>query len=472
MISILGTIAFGILIYALFWLDRDDVRISNAIWVSYAWLFISCSRPVSAWITLNNVPGNTNDTYIDGSPLDRNILMLLLFLALVVLSRRKQQVQTILRANPQLLIYFGFCLLSLLWSDYPFVVLKRWIRSVGDVAVILVIITEHNWLAALQRVLTRLAFLLVPLSIIFIRFIPSLGRAYSRGGAPEWTGVGTDKNALGMICMLFGVSLLWRGIATYNGHDDKYRKRKLLASGIVFAMILYLLFVVDSQTALSCFGMASILIIVTARSPAFRRPALASTMVGSMITVCFCMLFLGIGGGALSTIGRNASLTGRTQVWQTVLPYATNAWVGAGYENFWIGERVKLFNALLGGLNQAHNGYIEIYLNLGWVGLALLGAVIFAGYRNIMNGLRSSPEASRLKLAFFLICLIYNFTEASFKMMSPVWLMFLWAVIAAPRPRLRRRVRTSALERPHPFELDRSDTAFSPVISMCTTTTI
>ena len=35
----------------------------------------------------------------------------------------------------------------------------------------------------------------------------------------------------------------------------------------------------------------------------------------------------------------------------------------------------------LGGLNQAHNGYIEIYLNLGWVGLTLLGAMVIAGYR-------------------------------------------------------------------------------------------
>lgn len=232
--------------------------------------------------------------------------------------------------------------------------------------------------------------------------------------------------------MIFGAALLWRGLTTYRNRGAKYRTRQLVTISFLFVMNLYLVLEANSQTALSCYLMASMLIIVTALGPAYRKPAFVSLMAAGIVTVSFCVLFLGIGGGALSTLGRDSSLTGRTEVWQTVLPYATNAWVGAGYENFWIGDRIKLFNRLLGGLNQAHNGYIEIYLNIGWIGLILLGAIIFAGYRNIMKGLRSSPEMSRLKLAFFLICLVYNFTEAAFKMMSPVWIMFLWAVMAAP----------------------------------------
>lgn len=459
MVSILGAVAVGVIICTLFWLDRDDALISRATWVSFIWLLISCSRPVSSWLTFS-APVSGSDAYIDGSPLDRNILIFLLILGLFALSKRMLQVQTIVKANPQIVIYFIYCLISLLWADYPFVVFKRWIRSVGDVAIIMVIVTERDWVGALQRVLTRLSFILIPLSIAFIRFFPALGRSYSRGGAPEWTGVGTDKNALGMICMLFGVSLLWRGIITYKNRSSKYRKRKLFALAIVFTMILYLLAVVNSQTAMACFVMAGVLIIATSLGPTFRKPALVSCMLGFMVTVCFCVLFLGIGGGALSAIGRDASLTGRTEVWQTVLPYAKNAWVGAGYENFWIGERIALFDRLLGGLNQAHNGYIEIYLNLGWIGLILLGGIIVTGYRNILKGLRRNEEASRLKLAFFFICLVYNFTEASFKMMSPVWLTFLWAVMAVPKPRLRSRIPAATIQSGSLVEVDRSDSPF------------
>jgi exopolysaccharide production protein ExoQ len=458
--SLFGAVCFGFVIGLLFWLDRDDSRFSNAIWVPYAWLSIACSRPISSWLTFS-VPGNAGDSYVDGSPLDRNVLTLLLILGLFALSKKTRQVRSILRANPAILIFFIYCLISLLWSDYPFVVFKRWIRSVGDIVVILVIITESNSVDVLKRVLTRISFILIPLSIVFIRFYPSLGRIYSRGGAPEWTGVCTDKNALGMICMLFGVAVLWRGIATYRNRGAKRRKRELFALGIVFAMIVYLLLVVNSQTAFACFLMAGALVVVTAIGPGFRKPALVNTLVGAMLTVSFCVLFLGIGGGALSALGRDASLTGRTDVWEVVLPFAKNAWVGAGYENFWIGERLQQIANLIGGLNQAHNGYIEIYLNLGWVGLILLGAIIVAGYRNIMNGFRRSPDMSRLKLAFFFICLVYNFTEASFKMTCPVWILFLWAVMAVPRPVFQSRISASAVQSPYLVEVDRSDEPLS-----------
>ena len=119
-----------------------------------------------------------------------------------------------------------------------------------------------------------------------------------------------------------------------------------------------------------------------------------------MLGVAFCALFLGIGSSALTSLGRDASLTGRADVWKVILPFATNPWVGAGYENFWIGDRLETFKRFDLTMNQAHNGYIEIYLNIGWVGLAILGIVIATGYRNIMKGFRyQNPEMTRLRLA-------------------------------------------------------------------------
>jgi O-antigen ligase len=316
---------------------------------------------------------------------------------------------------------------------------------------ILVVITDPAWTDALKRLLTRISSVLIPLSVLLIRCFPSLGRRYSIGGAPQWTGVGSDKNALGMLCMIYGVSLLWRGITVYLDRSTPHRSRQLTTIALIFMMDLYLILVADSQTALSCFLMASLLIIVTALFKAFRRPALVSLLVAAMLGVAFCALFLGIGSSTLSSLGRDASLTGRTDVWRVILPFATNPWVGAGYESFWIGDRLDAFKRLGLTMNQAHNGYIEIYLNIGWVGLVILGIVIVAGYRNIMKGFRyRNPEMTRLRLAYFFICLVYNFTEASFKMMSPVWMMFLWSVMVTRKveadkavPQLKKRTRAN-----------------------------
>jgi O-antigen ligase len=144
------------------------------------------------------------------------------------------------------------------------------------------------------------------------------------------------------------------------------------------------------------------------------------------------VLIAGIGGDALETIGRDATLTGRTAVWTMVLRYAESPWFGAGYENFWIGDRLAALSVW--GGNQAHNGYVEIYVTLGWMGLFFLAIVIAAGYRSVIASCRIQPDLGRLKVAFFVICLTYNFSEAAFKMMTPVWMMFLWATLSKPLP--------------------------------------
>ena len=92
---------------------------------------------------------------------------------------------------------------------------------------------------------------------------------------------------------------------------------------------------------------------------------------------------------------------------------------------------------------------------MGFVGLAFLALVILTGYRNILWELRRDKLVARLKMAFFVICLIYNFTEASFKMMSPVWFTFLWASMMVPYPQ-RVQARAGSSARKSGMEKERS----------------
>jgi len=82
--------------------------------------------------------------------------------------------------------------------------------------------------------------------------------------------------------------------------------------------------------------------------------------------------------------------------------------------------------------NEAHNGYLEVYLNLGWVGIVLLGIVIVTGYRTVFRFLRQDPEIGRLKLVYFVVGLAYSFTEAGFRNLTPIWIAFLLAVVNIP----------------------------------------
>lgn len=169
-----------------------------------------------------------------------------------------------------------------------------------------------------------------------------------------------------------------------------------------------------------------------------RNRVLVHVLFAAAVAVAGFALFLDAGGALVTQLGRDPSLTGRTEIWSEVIAIANNSPIGAGFESFWLGPRLDLlWSKHWWHPNEAHNGYIEVFLNLGWIGVILLAVLIITGYRNVMRALTRDPEVGRLKLAFLAVGVIYSFTEAGFRTMSPVWLCFLLATFAVPRPIVR-----------------------------------
>jgi exopolysaccharide production protein ExoQ len=199
------------------------------------------------------------------------------------------------------------------------------------------------------------------------------------------------------------------------------------------------------MTSLSCFLIASALLLATAFRPVVRRPAVVHWLVAAVLCASISVLFLGFSPGVLNTMGRDPTLTARTEIWTVVLSIANNSLVGTGFESFWLGPRLeKIWSMYSWGPAEAHNGYLEIFLNLGWVGLALLALVIAAGYRTVVAAYRRHLPTGNLWLAYFVVGLIYNFTEAAFfRMMAPAWIFFLLAITGVPEFQYPK-IRTSA----------------------------
>jgi O-antigen ligase len=339
----------------------------------------------------------------------------------------------LLRSNIPILLYFLYCGTSVLWSDFPDVAFKRWFRGLGDVVMILIVLSDPNWLAAVRRLFARLGLLLLPLSILFIRYYPALGRFYTKAGDTTWSGVTTDKNALGMICFIFGLAALFRLLEIRKGKNRASKGRGLIAQATLIGVALYLLVGSNSATALSCFFLGGGLIVLTKLMRIARRPAILHLLVWTAVIVPLSAMFMGLGSSLVEDLGRNSTFTGRTAIWHAALELAENPLIGTGYESFWLGPRVQKFASQVGyGLNQAHNGYIEVYLNLGWVGLIFLAILLATGYRRVIAAARLQTPIGSLRLAFFVITIVYNFSEAGFKMMHPVWIVFLLSIAAVP----------------------------------------
>jgi len=425
MIQFFGTLVVVIGILGLFTLARDGSRTSKALWIPVIWLFLAGSRPVSLWFHIQQI-GTAADAQLEGSPIDRNIYTVLIASGLVVLFSRGQKVGALLRANGPILLFLFYCGVSIAWSDFPDVAFKRWIRAIGDIVMVLVVLTDPDPAAALNRFLARTGFVVVPLSLLL-----DLGRGFEGSAGKYYIGVTTGKNMLGMICMVIGLAAVWRFFTLLRLGDPKGRTRRLIAHGSIAAMAFFLVRMADSATSTACFVMGGCLLFATNRWTFARKPAVVHLVVASMISVVLYAAILNPDAGVISSMGRNPTLTGRTDVWKSVLEMAPDPLLGAGFESFWLGPRLKkLWSIYVWEPNEAHNGYIEVYLNLGWVGLTLLGVVIITAYRKVVKGLRLDVDTGSLRLTYFVMALIYSLTEAGFRIFSSIWIVFLLSIIA------------------------------------------
>ena len=426
MSSSLATIACVLLIAVLFRTDRRPKAASRAVWLASAWMFFAASRFPSEWLH----PGAPKSAavYMDGSPMDRAVFLLLIVAAVAVLARRRPDWKQLFRANAWIVAFLCFEAVSMLWSDYPFVSFKRWIKALGTPIMALIIMTDERPLDAAGEVFRRLAFTLLPISVLYIKYIPNLGRAYHMGKA-MFTGVATQKNGLGEICLVVGMYYAWDLLLNRNRgrvHPSTYL--------VILPVIAWLLHMAGSATALACLAIATGLFLA-ARLPAVAgNPAsfLAKMAWGAAVVVLL-EVTVGLSGMVVSLLGRDPTLTTRVPMWHGLLGMATNPLLGAGYESFWLGDRLKLLIVKYGGLIQAHNGYLETYLNVGIAGLGLLVISILSGLRVIGAQLKEDYPYAMLRIAFVIVTTFYNWTEAAFYGVSNMWLLvFLGILSVAP----------------------------------------
>jgi exopolysaccharide production protein ExoQ len=423
-------------IAGLFYLDRDkSIRTSRALWLPVIWLWIIGSRPISAW--MGSSPENDaalQAVQLEGTPTDRLIFLILVAAGIIVIVRRAKQTRDLLVTIWPILIFFSYCLVSVFWSDFPDVAAKRWIKATGDLVMVIIVVTDAQPLAALKRFFSRTGFILLPASLLLIKYFPDLGRSYDPWfGHVSQTGVTPGKNALGVITLVLSLAAAWQVITLLRYPKMPCRRRHLLAQGTLLAFGVALLTTANSATSLACFIVGTALMLATGLRVIRRRPGNVHALMLALCITAGLVMILGGEKTVVQTLGRNTTLTGRTDIWKLVLPMAPNFFGGAGFESFWIGPRLeKVWDALPNlHVNEAHDGYLEVYLNVGAVGLSLIVLVFIHGYRRCVATFRSNPTLGSLLLAYLMVAVLYNVTEAGFRMLNPMWTFLLLAIVAS-----------------------------------------
>jgi O-antigen ligase len=452
MLTKLATAGCLLFIGYLFWADVKKRKERPISWVPLIWMFLAGSRWVSSWLSMSMAnPLVSVDDYAEGSPIDRAVFFGLILAGAFVLSRRRNvNWGQLLTRNIWIVLYLLYCLSSVAWTDEPFILVKRWIKDLGNPIMALVILTEDRPYEAVGITLRRLAFLLLPLSVLFVKYIPDLGRTYHVDGSPMYVGVGHQKNDLGLMCLTSGIYFAWK-LLQKRGAFALAEKTDIF-DFLLIAMLVWLLRMSDSQTSVACLVTAVALLSLAKVPFIARKPSrIVTILVIGALSYSVLDATVHIRDVILGLLGRDPSLTNRTELWEVVRRQEANAWVGAGFMSFWAGDRMKAIWEVLGrGINQAHNGYLEQYLNLGYIGVAFIATIMFAALLRVRKELDTDPAAGMLRLCFLVAAVLYNYTEASFYGINNMWVMLLLGCIGAAATPIEDTGRPATLESAEP----------------------
>jgi len=443
-----------------FWKRDKKARpeFSSAIWIPLFWLLLLGSRPVSFWI------GSSSGDNLEGNLFDRTVYLGMILMAMRIASKRGLDWGAFFRDNKGIMVFYLFLLATMLWSPYPFVTLRRWFKDLGSVFIILVILTEYDPMETIKTIFARCAYILFPLSVIFIRYFPALGREYTRSGEVTYTGVTTQKNALGELVLVLGLLIISELIRPNRPQKAGFFKAHHFTLLFVFSIGIYLLLGSNSQTSFICFILGTSILLGYKISFFKNHPQRQLVTFFTLAALFFVVNnVFQLTDELLRMVGRDPTLTHRTEIWQGVRENPVDPIIGGGYQMFWDMHRsitVGEFQDVK--LTSAHNGYLEIYLDGGTLGLCFLAIMLLAVGIRVCREFLTGSEHGRLAFAFYIIMLFYNVSESMYARRSPLWFAFLLFTLKFP-PTMRARV----AQLPYSLPLGQAEPAreFSPIHS-------
>lgn len=390
---------------------KQESRVSRLSWLPTIWLLYIASKPLGVWF-------QAAGTIESGSIHDQIFLALLLCLAVLVLFARSFPFGAAFREQPWLLALIVYMLLSVFWTDSPLVGLRRWIREASAIVMAFVILSEPLPRETLESLLRRSVYVLIPYSIMLIKYYPHYGRLFGRWSGQEmWIGVTLQKNGLGRLCMIAGFFLVWTLFRRWRGRGLPAVKYQTYADVAVLLMTAWLLRGPGGAYSASAIG--SLIVGLAAFFGLLwmkKRGAFVSR--GALMAVAAFLIVFGtitpfVGGSTISpltsTLGRDETLTGRTEIWAGLIPIAMqHPILGSGFGGFWTSQAIEEH-----GERESHNGYLETFVTLGFVGLLLWSLLLLSWSSKYYDDLIINYDWGALAICMLLMTLAHNIAETS-----------------------------------------------------------
>lgn len=265
---------------------------------------------------------------------------------------------------PILILLMGFIAASTFWSIDQELTSRRFIAIGMTTTFGLYLASRYDWKDLLT--LFGITWLILCVGAFIVSLgVPSLG-VDSGVHVGAWKGLWFEKNTMGG--HISRASFLF-GFLAITQPD----RRKVWIAGLLMAVALVLL----SQSATSLLGMLLGFLILAAGWIMRRGPIASLSIFWSIVTFggVFALVILVAPEFFLGLLGKDPTLTGRTDIWEVLLELIKKQPErGYGYGAFWsTGSSPALYvrEITQWEVPTAHNGWLEVWLGIGLWGLAL-----------------------------------------------------------------------------------------------------
>lgn len=386
---------------------------------------------LNVFIGLSPFPGTIEfvlEQKTAGSLRTQIVWSLFTFVGLIVISVNQQRTVALLKQSAPLLILLALCAISISWAPVPEIALRRFVRLLFVVIVVVSIVVGMGSPRIVHRIGVLVSGVAMIINLIGVFIIPHL----ARDASGQFIGMYSHKNTAGMITMI--TIFLWLSAFRWS-RSDLQRAFYLFGSCLWFAFLLG----TQSKSAISLTIAIPLIAIAFQYSVKNTRMGIPASLSLSAV-LCFGAYFALLGDYSfLDVIGLffpDLTFTGRTIIWDFVLPeISRRPLLGIGFDSFWgigaEGISARFGTGLVTHINQAHNGYLDILLTLGALGLTLTIVFVASGFVASIRVLKLDgaanryPETVEFCVYVLFAALINNITESSLLRASHAMNLFL-----------------------------------------------
>ncbi|HEX2584328.1 MAG TPA: O-antigen ligase family protein [Steroidobacteraceae bacterium] len=336
-------------------------------------------------------------------------------------GKKLRDSKSVLFANRFFLGLVVLATLSYLWSIAPPVTMRRILRIFAVVSVCVAFASYSKTVRSFQEGLRPVLTIMLIGSIFFVITNPTYGveQLTMSELVGAWKGLTTQKNALGALATIG--FLLW-----LHAWITGQAKQPWPIVGMIAAAIC----VINSRSSTSIMAtvFSSILMLMLMKSPGSLKrsmPYFVGIFVSILLVYSLAVLKLIPGSEALlspiaAITGKDLTFSGRTAIWDIInQSISYHPLLGTGYGAYWIGADPSSpsFETLIKLLfypTEAHNGYLDVINDLGWV-----GGILLLGY--IITFLRQSLQLYKVDRSQGAIYLVILFHQMIGNLSESMW---------------------------------------------------